>query len=499
MPLIQQLSEYIAACFTGLWVQSHEHEDALGEIAQLCREEDWRLATWDVAQGLQISGQNADADSTGADPLAAIRSVNSLASSESSAILVLVNFHRFVNSAEIVQALQQQIVQGKQNRTFIVILSPVVSVPVELEKQIVVLEHELPARDQLEELARSIATEEGELPEGDELHTVLDAAAGLTRYEAEAAFSLSLVREQAIRPQSIWELKSQMLKKSGLVELHRGSESFDALGGLDALKSFCTRAMRNQGHGNPLKRPRGAMLLGVPGTGKSAFAKALGNETGRPTLTLDVGSLMGSLVGQTEGNIRQALKIADAMSPCVLFLDEVEKALAGVASSGQTDSGVSARLFGTFLSWLNDHESSVFVLCTCNDISKLPPEFSRAERFDGVFFLDLPGASQKGMIWDICLNLFDLDAEQPKPKTTDWTGAEIRSCCRLAALLDVPLVEAAKNVVPVAVTASESVEQLRTWASGRVLDADTPCIYTRNGAAPGRKSRRSIPRDPSVN
>ena len=327
---------------------------------------------------------------------------------------------------------------------------------------------------------------------------MLDAASGLTRYEAEAAFSLSLVREQAIRPRAIWELKSQMLKKSGLVSLHRGSEAFNDLGGLDALKSFCTRAMRNRGHDNPLKRPRGVLLLGVPGTGKSAFAKALGNETARPTLTLDIGSLMGSLVGQTEGNIRQALKIADAMAPCVLFLDELEKALAGVASSGQTDSGVSARLFGTFLSWLNDHTSDVFVIATCNDISKLPPEFSRAERFDGVFFLDLPGAAQKGAIWNLYLDAFELDDQQPKPKTSDWTGAEIRSCCRLAALLDVSLMEAAKNVVPVAVTAAESVTRLRDWASGRCLDADQPGIYNPRGTASG-KPRRSIPRDPSVN
>jgi len=498
MPLSTQLHEYISACFTGLWIQSHEHEDALAEIAQLCHDENWRLAVWDIVQGLRLPGHDAETDSTGSDPLAAIRAVNTLASPASSAILVLQNFHRFMNSAEIVQALARQIVLVKQNRTFIVILSPTIQVPVELEKQIVVVEHELPGREQLEELARSLATEEGELPEDDELTTVLDAAAGLTRYEAEAAFSLSLVRERAIRPQAVWELKSQMLKKSGLVSLHRGSESFDQLGGLDALKSFCTRAMRHRGNANVLRRPRGVLLLGVPGTGKSAFAKALGNETGRPTLTLDVGSLMGSLVGQSESNIRQALKIADAMAPCVLFLDECEKALAGVASSGQTDSGVSARLFGSFLSWLNDHTSDVFVVATCNDISKLPPEFSRAERFDGVFFLDLPGATQKGRIWDICLDLFELDREQTKPKTESWTGAEIRSCCRLAALLDVSLAEAANNVVPVAVTAAESVTRLRDWASGRCLDADVPGIYQPSGTAV-KKSRRSISRDASRN
>jgi SpoVK/Ycf46/Vps4 family AAA+-type ATPase len=213
-----------------------------------------------------------------------------------------------------------------------------------------------------------------------------------------------------------------MLKKSGLLQLHRGRERFDNLGGLQSLKSFCLRAMRRQGHQNPLRRPRGVLLLGVPGTGKSAFSKALGAETGRPTLIMDIGALMGSLVGSTEANIRQALKIADAMAPCVLMVDEVEKALSGVANSGTTDSGVTARLFGTFLSWMNDHESDVFLITTCNDISKLPPEFSRAERFDGVWFLDLPGQEQRQAIWEIYLKVFELDRDQPRPRDDGWTG-----------------------------------------------------------------------------
>ncbi len=152
----------------------------------------------------------------------------------------------------------------------------------------------------------------------------------------------------------------------------------------------------------------------------------------------------------------------------MLLLDEVEKAFSGVAGSGQTDSGVSARLFGSFLSWLNDHESDVFVVATANDITKLPPEFSRAERFDGVFFLDLPDADQRRAIWQIYLAHYQLDATQQRlPNDAQWTGAEIKSCCRLAALLDLPLVQAAQNVVPVAVTSAEAVDQLRHWASGR--------------------------------
>ena len=149
------------------------------------------------------------------------------------------------------------------------------------------------------------------------------------------------------------------------------------------------------------------------------------------------------------------------MQPAVLFVDEVEKALSGVAGSGQSDSGVSARMFGSLLSWLNDHESDVFVVCTANDVTKLPPEFCRAERFDGLFFLDLPGKEQKKAIWRMYLDLFDIEADQQFPRDQNWTGAEIRACCRLAALLDVPLVQAAQNIVPVAITAAESVDQLR--------------------------------------
>ncbi len=483
MTLSERLSEYIAAAFTGLWVHSFEHEDALADIARLCQEQQWSLAVWDIDRGLQVgsgAGEGTPAAAAEAsDPVAAVKAIGALADPDSSALLVLPNFHSFLAGAEVVQALAHQVHQGKQDRTFIIVLSPVVQIPVELDRQFVVIEHDLPGRGQLDEIARSIATEPGEMPDGDgELGRLLDAAAGLTRFEAEGAFSLSLVRHSRLEPQAVWELKTGMLKKSGLLALHRGSESFDDLGGLAALKAFCTKALAGRDDGGTVK-PRGILLLGLPGTGKSAFAKALGNETHRPTLVLDVGALMGSLVGQTEANVRQALRIADAMAPCVLFVDEVEKALSGAASSGRTDSGVSARLFGSLLTWLSDHETDVFVIATCNDISKLPPEFSRAERFDGIFFLDLPGEAEREAIWRIYLGKFSID-DQALPKDTDWTGAEIRSCCRLAKLLDLPLADAGRNVVPVAVTATESVDRLRTWAAGRCLSADQAGVYTRS-------------------
>ena len=298
MTLSQKLREYVAAAFTGLWVQSHEHEDALREIAQLCRDQKWSLATWDIDRGLQIPGQpTVSAATVASDPVSAIKSVNSLATADGSALLVLSNFHRFMQSTEVVQALVHQITAGKQNRTFVVVLSPVVQIPVELEKSFVVIEHDLPDRQQLQRIASGIATEGGELPQGDHLSRLLDASSGLTRYEAEGAFSLSLVRHGKLEPDAVWELKTQALKKSGLLTLHRGGEKFDDLGGLDALKQFCKKALQPKQDSSVNVKARGVLLLGPPGTGKSQFAKALGNETGRPTLTLDIGSLMGSLGG----------------------------------------------------------------------------------------------------------------------------------------------------------------------------------------------------------
>lgn len=401
-------------------------------------------------------------------------------------------FHRFLQGTEVVQTTFAQLVAGKQQRTFVVVLSPVVQIPVELEKLFVVIEHRLPNREVLAQIAQQLSADGPAQPPGAKWESVLDAAAGLTRYEAEGAFALSLTRHNELRPEVIWEIKAQTLRKNNLLTLHRGSECFSSLGGLSNVKEFCRRALRP----GRLVRPRGVLLLGVPGTGKSAFARSLGNETGRPTLVLDLGALLGSLVGATEANVRQALRIADAMSPCVLFIDELEKALGGVGSIG--DSGVSTRMFGTLLTYLSDHETDVFFVATSNDMSKLPPEFARAERFDGVFFLDLPTGKDKDAIWALYRKHFGIPDSQVRPDDTSWTGAEIKSCCRLASLLDVPLTQAAQHVVPVAVTAAEQMERLRAWASGRCLDAAAPGVYRRDGDAPARPGRR-LQRGPGNN
>ncbi|EMB13651.1 AAA family ATPase [Rhodopirellula europaea] len=485
MSLTTRMRELVDACFSGIYIHSHEHEDAISELAILCGAEDWRLSTWDIDRGL--SPPIADAE----DPLSAIHAFQNR-EGEGTNILVLQNFHRFLQSAEIVQAIHHAVVVGKTTRNIVVILSPVVQLPVELATLFVTVEHARPNRRQLLEIACGVAVNDEERPADDQMAPILDAASGLTRLEAENAFSLSLVRHQRLEPEAIWEIKTQTLKNSGLLTLHRGGNGFDSVGGLSSLKAFTRRALLRTDSDRSV-RARGVMLLSPPGCGKSEFCKCLGTEVGRPVLTLDVGSLLGSLVGQSEERTRQALRTIDAMAPCVLMIDEVEKAFAGAVGSAN-DSGVSSRMMGTFLTWLNDHDSDVFVVCTANDVKRLPPEFSRAERFDGVFFLDLPGRTQKDEIWRLYRNQFGIATDESTPEDDQWTGAEIKSCCRLAALLDVSLIEASKNVVPIAKTSSESIGRLRQWANGRCLSSDHSGLFrASSGSSSKRRGTRSAP------
>jgi len=291
----------------GIWVASHEHEDALLAMAQMCRDHDWRFLTWDVAQGLRIPGTEQPDESGTGDPLAALRAAGAAATPDGSVIMVLANFHRFLGSAEVVQAMANQIVAGKQRQVCFIVLAPVVDLPPELAKLFTVVEHRLPDRDELESIARGVATEGEEMPEGDDLGLLLDAAAGMTRLEAENVFALSLVRRGRLDPATIFARKAQALKKGNqAITLYNGNESFRDIGGLDHLKAYCLETLSVR-ETNPKFQPRGVIVMGVSGAGKSLLARALGRETNRPTLCFDMGRALGSLMGQSQAQFREAL------------------------------------------------------------------------------------------------------------------------------------------------------------------------------------------------
>jgi hypothetical protein len=522
MRLQEQLRRYVAAGFAGLWVRSFEQEDAMREVLALCRDRGWDMIGWDSdsglapfteSPGLTIPKEKASigVNLTAVKDYARLRATRQPEVSQEATdtpaadtapvspkplLFVVRNLQMFLGNPVLQQALQNTIESSSDIRLFIVALSnSVTDIPIDLVKHFVTLDHELPGPDELYALAGDVV-DEGELPARDDPQTVLllDAAAGLTRTEALGAFAMSLAQNNALKPDTLWELKSQALRQTGTLEMLKPDSGFDGLGGLDALKQFCLRAF-DPAKRNPKARPRGIVLLGPPGTGKSAFCKALGKEIGRPTLSLDVGALMGSLVGKTEERTRQALKTVDAMAPCVLYVDEIEKALSG--SSGANDSGVSSRLMGSILTWLNDHTSDVFFVASANDVSKLPPEFTRAERFDGIFFMDLPSASQRGRIWDIYISHYELDLQPEEvqlPDDTNWTGAEIKACCRLSAMFGVSLQEAATSVVPIARTAKEKIRELRSWAHDRCLSADKSGVFNAGEAEKIEPMQRKVPR-----
>ncbi len=493
--LQEEIWELVRAGFPGIYIETTEAKEAIAELASLAQEHSLKLITWDLDSGLRYLGIEATRGEA-ADPMSALRALQNSTDSEGPTLLVLENFHRYLGSIEVTQCVLSQLHHGKQLGQHMVILAPELTLPKELERQFVVIEHPLPSGDELWGIAESLIDDPDVYPLA-QRQSIQNAAAGMTRSEAESAFSLSLVRHNRIISEEVWRLKAETLTRSSCLELHRGNGDFDSLGGLESLKQFCFRSLNNLSE-NSAAKAKGVMLLGVPGTGKSAFVKALGAEVQRPVLALDVGRLLGSLVGQTEANIRRALQTADAMSPCILFIDEVEKALAGAGAKGAGDSGVASRLFGTILTWLNDHESDVYVVVTCNNIEGLPPEFSRAERFDGVIFLDLPTRTEKDVIWGMYRKYFQI-GEDKQPADDLWTGAEIKACCRLSKLLGQTLKEAAELVVPVGVTAAEEVRKLRAWATGRCLSASYPGRFHANAVDLAGGPRRTINLEPSPN
>ena len=454
------LGNYIQACFSGLWIETREPDEAVREIRELGKNHEWKIGVWDIDNGLTSEGLKIATT----DPVETIKNWGSQTDQETPKLLILRNLHRFLKTADIIQVLENQIQKGKSTRTYFIVLAPTTDIPLELQKLFTVLEHPLPSREQLRQLAEEI---NGSPINKQKITAIAEAAAGMTRYEAENSFSLSLIEHDEIKPESIWAMKAKILKGSSALSLYRGE--IPTLGGMESMTNFCRRILTKR---NGRERAKGVMLLGVSGSGKSAFCKMLGSLSQRPTLILDVSALMGSLVGQTEAALRQALRTIDQMNSCIVMIDEVEKCL----SVGGNDGGVSARMFGTLLTWLNDREGDSFVVCTANDISKLPPEFTRAERFDAIFFVDLPDDQAKAQIWSIYEREYEL-GEQAHPDDTNWTGAEIKACCRLARLLEMPLKEAAVNIVPVASTAAESIHSLRQWASRRCLDANKPGMY----------------------
>ncbi len=521
-----QLRELVDARASGVWIVSDDHEEALLAIQKLAREEEWDLLTWDEEAKVRnyyrkprVSGDRViEFEPTQDDFPALIPKLHQGIlpkedKSDSSRLLVLRNFHHRMLSPDVTARVLNALAVGKRAGSFIVVLTskrigdPLLNIGTDLQSQFVVLEHSLPTKEELAEVARSVEMEDAPTSD-EEMPAIVDAAIGMTFAQAELAYSLSMVNpdnNRKIVPAAIWNFKSQMLAKSEALTLEKGTERFSDLGGMQGLKDFCLKSLQEK-ETHPLARPLGVMCVGPAGTGKTSFCKALGNELGRPTIRLDCGALRGRFQGQTEEQTRRALKVIDAMGKVVLFIDEIEKALSGSDSSGSVDGGTGSRLMGTLLTWMNDRKSDAYIVASCNSVGDLPAAFTRAERFDALFFLDLPDPAEKKLIWPLYIKMFGL-ADVPMNTllrlSENWTGAEIRACCRLAAMMHTSLEEASINVIPTAITGKEALDALHEWANQRVMSARTGRRYVKPGTAGGDGAELSTSstkrRRPNVN
>ena len=462
---------YLKAGYPTLWVNTLEParaERILGMIALETKGGDAAPLHWDVSSGLVnlATGVITPCPS----PVEALKQA---AKAPDGTVTFCWNLHRVMGSLEVVQVIQNAVPDLKAKGNCIVVLAPSSEkLPEELARVFTTLAFSLPTRDELHQVAR-IVGEPYAVALPTEPNGVLDAALGLTDMEAEDAFSLALVETGRFDPAVVAREKAGALLRQSQLQMSQFQERFSGLGGLDRLKAYALDAAKS-----PLSL--GLMLLGPAGTGKSHFAKALGNELSIPTLSLDFGRMMGSLVGQSEGNMRSALKAVDAMGRVVLYLDELEKGLSGVQSSGATDSGTKAGVGATWLKWMSDRQPGhAYVIATVNDITQLPPEYTRAGRFDVIFWLDLPDETEKQLIWDIYRRKFGVSGELPHDE--GWTGAEIHSCCRTAVMLGCDLKAASEYIVPVSTTMAEKIEALREWAKGRAVSASRPVQRSASG------------------
>lgn len=371
---------------------------------------------------------------------------------------------------------------------------PFYELPRELEKEVYVLDIPLPdiidIQDKCEQVCESFGIGESKIEKILSCTPLMNAALGLTVPEIELAFSRAYVRNGRLTENeipTIIEFKENIIRKAGHLEYFHPKDTIQDVGGLENLVSWAERRRKTFGKeakAYQLDPPKGILLLGIPGTGKSLFAKAIGNLWQFPLLRLDLGKIFGGIVGQSERNIREALQVAEALSPSILWIDEIEKGLSGSSSSGETDGGTSARVLGTFLTWMQEKTKPVFVVATANSLS-LPPELLRKGRIDEIFFVDLPGEKSREEIFSIHLRKrkresLDFNLNKLVKQSKGFTGAEIQEAVKegLVRAFDEErklttndITKALKDTYPQSKVMGDDLEELRKWAKGRTVPA----------------------------
>jgi SpoVK/Ycf46/Vps4 family AAA+-type ATPase len=488
----EELSILVQAQYPLIYLVTSEEERAEQTIATIAQTKPQRrVFVWTVTHGIVEFGQprNVTQHNT-VSPEAAIEWV---IRQREPGIYVFKDLHPFVDSPAVTRWLRDAIAGFKDTNKTIIMMSPVQTIPIELEKEVAVLDYPLPDMSELNQvLTQQMEQGRNRRPTTETREKLLKAALGLTKDEAEKVYRKAQVTAGKLTEaevEIVLSEKKQLIRRNGILEYIEEDETLDSVGGLEELKHWLkqrSNAFTERAREYGLPQPKGMLILGVPGCGKSLIAKTTSRLWGLPLLRLDMGRVYdGSMVGRSEANLRNALKTAESISPTILFIDEIDKAFAGTSGSADSDGGTSSRIFGSFLTWMQEKTSPVFVMATANRVERLPGEFLRKGRFDEIFFVDLPNTEERREIFKIHLSKrrreiarFDLD--QLVGICDGFSGAEIEQAL-IAAMYEafaqereftqLDIIAAIKATLPLSKTMSEQVTALRDWARQRARPA----------------------------
>ncbi len=452
------ITNYLKAGYPLIHVLTQEPDRATQSI----KADGWKKYSWDCLRGITEPETGRTLEDV-IDPLQALKWL----AGKGDAILIAQNFQAFITSIEIIQEIQNSLPVWKGQGSCLIMAGPRANLPLEIEKYFTLLDFALPSFQDL----LAIQQELGESTGIEANAEAVEAARGLTEFEAETAFAFSLVVKKRFCPEIITEQKKQMIRRTGLMEFWP-PVSAEQVGGLELFKRYLANRMKAFEAGNEhLPKPKALLLVGIPGTGKSLSCKAAASILNWPLIRLDISALKGSLVGESERKIRQATATIDAFGRAVVWLDEIDKVFSGVRSSGNTDGGTTSGMFGHFLTWMQETQSPVLVMATANNISELPPEFMRAGRFDALFFVNIPTAEERREIAQIMNQRYGSDIPPDFAESLQgWSGAEIEQLAK-DSLFD-GLEAAFENIVPLSRTMKEEITALREWAKTRARKAN---------------------------
>ncbi len=489
----EELNVLVQAQYPLLYLVTSEEEraeQAISEIAIQVRPQR-RVFVWTVTHGIVEYGQpRGVTQHSTVSPQPAIEWVMR---QREPGIFIFKDLHPFIDNAEVTRWLRDAIASFKGSQKTIILMSPVQSIPIELEKEVAVIDFALPNMAELNQVLTShLEQSRGRRLTTEGREKLLKAALGLTRDEAEKVYRKAQVTAGCLTEQEVdivLSEKKQLIRRNGILDYIEEDETLDSVGGLEELKRWLrqrSNAFTERAREYGLPQPKGMLILGVPGCGKSLIAKTTARLWGLPLLRLDMGRVYdGSMVGRSEANLRNALKTAESISPAILFIDEIDKAFAGSAGSADSDGGTSSRIFGSFLTWMQEKTSPVFVMATANRVERLPGEFLRKGRFDEIFFVDLPNAEERQDIFRIHLQkrrreIARFDLEQLANVCDGYSGAEIEQAL-IAAMYDafaqdreftqLDIIAAIKSTLPLSKTMTEQVTALRDWARQRARPA----------------------------